>query len=399
MSTIRNIFGGMVQGIRNLCDVWATEMRCIFKDEAMLLFFILLPLGYPLLYSWIYNNETVKEVPVVVVDDSRSGLSREFCRKCDATAEVSVVAYAADMEEAKRMVGEQKARGIYHIPADFATRLNRMEQSRIAVYTDMSLMLTYKAIFQTATAVSGEMNGRIQVSMSGNFTHREDEITMRPLAFHEVAIFNPSEGYGNFILPAVLVLILQQVLLLGIGMLAGTAREHGHYAEYRELRSQGFGTLSVLLGKSLCYFMVFMLVCTYLTVIVPRLFGFVSLAQPLPLLAIMLPYILACIFFAFVVSVLVYQRENVLLIVVFTSIPLLFLSGVSWPQSNMPWLWQCVAWLFPSTFGVRSFVRMNTMGATLADCIVEFRALWVQVAVYFAVACIVVRNRMKDISK
>ena len=112
MSTMRNIFGGMAQGIRNLCDVWATEMRCIFKDEAMLLFFILLPLGYPLLYSWIYNNETVKEVPVVVVDDSRSGLSREFCRKCDATAEVSVVAYATDMEEAKRMVGEQKARGI-----------------------------------------------------------------------------------------------------------------------------------------------------------------------------------------------------------------------------------------------------------------------------------------------
>ena len=390
------MIGNLTHGFRNMCDVWAEEMRRIFHDEGMILFFIVLPLSYPILYSWVYNNEVVRDVPVAVVDDSRSQLSREFIRLCDGTADVEIVGYAADMDEARRMVGEQKVRGIYHIPSDFAIRVNRGEQSPIAVYTDMSLMLNYKAIFQTATSVSTAMNSKIQIKLAGNYTDREDEITTAPLAFHEIAIFNPTGGYGNFILPAVLILILQQVLILGVGLMAGTARENGHYAEYRNMKARGIGTLGTLTGKSLCYFMLFAVICLYLTVIVPRLFSFVSLAQPMDLLAVMLPFVLACIFFAITVSVAVHYRENVLLIVVFTSVPMLFLSGVSWPQSNIPWFWQSISWLIPSTFGIRSFVRMNTMGATLADCMTECRALWAQVAFYFVTAYIVIKFRQKE---
>lgn len=47
--------------------------------------FVLVPLVYPLIYSFIYTNEVVREVPAVVVDDSRSSLSREYLRKVDAT--------------------------------------------------------------------------------------------------------------------------------------------------------------------------------------------------------------------------------------------------------------------------------------------------------------------------
>lgn len=390
------MIGNLAHGFRNMCDVWAEEIRRIFHDEGMILFFIVLPLSYPILYSWVYNNEVVRDVPVAVVDDSRSQLSREFIRLCDGTADVEIVGYAADMDEARRMVGEQKVRGIYHIPSDFAIRVNRGEQSPIAVYTDMSLMLNYKAIFQTATSVSTAMNSKIQIKLAGNHTDREDEITTAPLAFHEIAIFNPAGGYGSFILPAVLILILQQILILGVGLLAGTARENGHYAEYRELRSRGMGAMSVFMGKSLCYFMFLALIGLFLTVIVPRIFSFVTLAQPMDLLAVMLPFVLACIFFAITVSVAVHYRENVLLIVVFTSVPMLFLSGVSWPQSNIPWFWQSISWLIPSTFGIRSFVRMNTMGATLADCMTECRALWAQVAFYFVTAYMVIKFRQKE---
>lgn len=396
MTRIKDMIGNLTHRFRNMCDVWAEEMRRIFHDEGMVLFFIVLPLSYPILYSWVYNNEVVRDVPVVVVDDSRSQLSREFIRLCDGTADVEIVGYAADMDEARRMVGEQKVRGIYHIPSDFAIRVNRGEQSPIAVYTDMSLMLNYKAIFQTATSVSTAMNSKIQIKLAGNHTDREDEITTTPLVFHEIAIFNPTGGYGNFILPAVLILILQQVLILGVGLMAGTSRENGYYAEYCNLKARGIGTLGTLTGKSLCYFMLFALICLYLTVIVPRLFSFVSLAQPMDLLAVMLPFVLACIFFAITVSVAVHYRENVLLIVVFTSVPMLFLSGVSWPQSNIPWFWQSISWLIPSTFGIRSFVRMNTMGATLADCMTEFRALWAQVAFYFVTAYMVIKFRQKE---
>ena len=120
-------------------------------------------------------------------------------------------------------MGKHKVYGVVYLPSDFDTRLNRMEQAHVSVYCNMGLMLTYKAIFQTCTAVAADINSGIQIRLSGNKTNREDELTTAPLSITDVPMFNNTSGYGNFILPAVLVLILQQILLLGIGITYGTA--------------------------------------------------------------------------------------------------------------------------------------------------------------------------------
>ena len=384
----------MAEGISDACQVWWQEMRSSVRDEGVLIFFLLVPLAYPLLYSWIYNNEVVHEVPVVVVDDSRSALSRDFIRRCDASPDVRVLCHAADMEEAKSLLGKQVVSGIYYIPSDFSVRLNSMRQTAVSVYCDMGLMLTYKAVYQAALMVSQEMNAGIQIALSGNYTDREDEVTTRPLDFAEVPIFNPTGGYGNFILPGVLMLILQQTLVLGVGLAAGTARETNRFRELIPVSKHYRGVFRIVMGKAMCYVMIYSVMAAWLTMIVPRIFGFVCLAGPAELLGVLVPYVLACVFFSMTVSCLIRYRENVMLLVVFFSVPLLFLSGVSWPQSNIPWFWQAVSWIFPSTFGVRAFVRTNSMGASLADVVVEYRMLWLQVVVYFCLACGVYRYQI-----
>ena len=142
--------------------VWLHEMRDMFKDEGALLFVILLPLAYPLLYSWIYNNEVVREVPVAIVDNSHSQTSREFVRHVDASSDVRVAAICNNLEEASRLVGQQEVYGIILLPEDFDRQLGRMEQAHVSVYCNMGLMLTYKAIFQPCTAVAADMNAHIQ---------------------------------------------------------------------------------------------------------------------------------------------------------------------------------------------------------------------------------------------
>ena len=73
----------------------------------------------------------------------------------------------------------------------------------------------------------------------------------------------------------------------------------------------------------------------------------------------------------------------------------MFISGaVSWPQASIPGFWQCVSWLFPSTFGIRGYVRINEMGGTLADVLPEYHILWLQALVYFIVACLVYRYQI-----
>ena len=189
------------EGIKDMCYIWAKEMRQSFTDEGVLIFFILVPILYPLLYSWAYSNEVVREVPVAVVDLSHSHQSRQFIRQFDASPETKVAYFCTSLEEARALVGKQVVHGVLYFPTDFQTRTMRMEQTQVGVYCDMSLMLTYKAIYQTATSIASNMNSKIQIALSGNFTDREDEITTQPLAFEEVPLFNPTGGYWTFLIP------------------------------------------------------------------------------------------------------------------------------------------------------------------------------------------------------
>ena len=387
-----SIFHNIYKGIQDACYIWRKEMTQVVKDEGVLIFLIIVPLVYPLLYSWIYNNETVHEVPVCVVDQSHSQLSRQFIRMCDATADVHVKYYAQDLDEAKSLVSRQLVKGIYLIPSSFDADVYGMRQGVVSVYCDMSLMLTYKAVFQSAQLVSMQMGAELQKQLGGHYTTREEVIAARPLDYADVPIFSPGGGYGSFVLPAVLMLILQQTLVLGIGLSAGTERETNPYHNLIPVSDSRYGnTLPIVTGKFMCYLMIYMVMGAWLTAAVPRLFHFPQLATGYSLMCMMLPYILACIFFGMVVSCTVKYRENVMLLVVFVSVPLLFLTGVSWPQSNIPGYWQGVSWLFPSTFGARAYIRLNSMGADLSDVMPELRILWIQTVCYFVLTLCVYR--------
>lgn len=376
--------------------IWWQEMLQVIRDEGVLMFLVIVPLGYPLLYSWIYNNEAVHEVPVVVVDHSYSRLSRQFINDCDASPDVHVAYYAENLDEAKSLVSRQLVKGIYLIPTDFAKRIMRGEQGTISVYCDMSLMLAYKCIYQTAMIEAGRIGAGLSIKKSGNYTKREDTITVQPLAVDDVAMFNPSGGYGSCVLPAVLMLILQQTLALGIGMSAGTSRERNRNGQLIPNDNPHYrGAYRIVCGKALCYAMIATVTSAYLALVIPKLFSFPHLAHRWDLLWMMIPYVLASIFFGMAVSCMVRYRENVMLLMVFVSVPLLFLTGVSWPESSIPGVWQGVSWLFPSTFGVRAFVRVNSMGASIDQVLPEVRILWIQAAAYLGLACLVYRYQFR----
>lgn len=390
----KGFFRKINEGIHDMCHIWAYEMKNTMKDEGVLIFFILVPLLYPILYAWLYNNETVREVPVAIVDHSHSQLSRQFIRQLDASPNVKVAAYCNSVEEAKPLIGKQKAHGIFYFPSDFTNNLYNGKQSHVSIYCDMSILLYYKAIYQAASEISLEMSAQIQKKGSTGITEREDEITVQPLAYEDVPIFNPAGGYASFIIPGVLILILHQTLLLGIGMAAGTARENNRYSDLVPISRHYNGVFRIVLGKSLCYFMIYAATGAFTTLCVPRFFNLTQLIQMDGFIGLMVPFLLSTIFFGMMISCVIRYRENVMLIIVFTSVPLLFLAGISWPQSNIPGAWRAIAALFPSTFGVRGFVRLNTMGATLNDIQFEYQALWIQTAVYFFATCAVYRYQL-----
>lgn len=388
-----------MRSILNIFQIWYRELGNIMRDKGIMIFILFVPLVYPLLYSYVYTNEVVREVPVAVVDESASALSREILRRMDASPDMKVEARCTNMDEARELLRRHRVYGIVRIPSSLTRDLARGEQTTIGLYCDMSSMLYYKALLVTATNVSLEVNKDIKVGhyVTGT-TDRQDEVSKMPIEYDYVPLYNPQSGFAAFLIPPVLMLIIQQTLLLGIGMSAGNSRER-HRGCAIPLHPWYRNPVHIVIGKALPYFMLYIVLALYMFTVVTDMFTLPRLGHYATFVAFVIPYLLACIFLAMTLSAFIYRREDSILLLVFLSVPMLFLSGLSWPAAAMPSFWRYVSYLFPSTFGMNGYVRISAMGASLSDISTEYMALWIQAGVYFLLACWFYRRQILALTR
>jgi len=266
--------------IYDIYYVFRREFYTVFRDHAVIVFFILLTLAYPLVYTYIYSDEVVRDVPVAVVDHSNSSLSREFIRDWGASPNVRIVAHCSDLEQAKILMHEKKIYGILEVPSDFSKSVARGDQAHVALFCDMGALLNYKALLQAASDVAIGMSREIQVEGVPYASRIQQEITTSPVEIAEVKMFNPQSGFASFIIPAVLVLVIQQSLLLGVGTIAGTARDRSRkkwmIPDNRHYRR----AWCIVLGKALLYIPIYFVMGYWVFFIVPRIFGLTQIGNP-----------------------------------------------------------------------------------------------------------------------
>lgn len=386
----------MKRAIFDLFLIFREELRSIFSDATVMVLFFVGTLVYPLLYSWIYNNEVLHDMPVAVVDFSNTPLSRQYTRSLDATPDVSVDYFCTSVHEAHGLLNERKIHGIVLIPSEFGDDIMRQKQTTVSVYADMSSFLYYKGLLAAVNYVSLGMGGEIQVSrlMGGGATLTEAMAAANPVPSIFFPLFNPAGGYASFLIPAVLVLVIHQTLLLGICILAGINREKNGFRLLVPMSEHYHGTIRIIGGKALAYFSIYFMLIFYVLFLVPRWFGLPHIGNPLDLYLFLLPFLFATIFFAMTLSVFFRDRETPMLLLLFLSVPLLFLSGVAWPLENMPAFWRYLAYLFPSTHGVQGFLKINSMGADLSQVRTEYFALSIQIVVYLITTFLLYRHQI-----
>lgn len=352
--------------------IFCSLLRVLAKDQGVLIFCVFVPLFYPLLYSWLYSNETVREVPVVVVDQCCTALSREFIRKVDATADIRIISHAQDVENGRDFIRRRKAYGVIAIPRSFEKDIIAGRQTSVSIYVDMSGMLYYKALLSAATNVALDMGAQIKDAE-------------RAIKYEDVSLYNPQNGFAGFLIPAVLVIVLQQTLILGIGLARGTERERKRFTGIDAIIKVS-DSQRVTLATAGAFLLLYIPISIWVLGIVPKIFSLNAIGNFWELWVFMVPFLLASIFFGISIGALCRQRESIILLVVFTSIPFLFLSGVSWPGSNMPHFWKNISVIIPSTFAVNGYVKLNSMGAHLPEVWTEWRNLWIQAGVWFLLA-------------
>ncbi len=390
-----------ISNIMAMFHIFIDEIKGIFKDRGVVIIVMLATLVYPLLYCSLYKNETLIDVPVAVVDDSHSSLSDKLIREMDATRDLQVTAHLQNMQEAQQWFNEGKIHGIIYIPNDFSKKIHRGEQANISVYSDMSSFLYYRAMVLATNYVTPDMGEKIQVERlnAQGITGEQAEIIADPVPYESTILFNQGMGFASFLMPAILILIIHQTLFFGIGMAAGTAREENRFHELVSSNVHRGGIFRVIIGKSLAFFVLYLFWSVYIIGFIPDLFNLPHIGNPLTLLEFMVPFLLATIFFSLTLSVFNPTRETQMTVLLFFSLILLFLSGISWPQSNINGFWKIFSYLFPATFGIQGYIKINTMGAGIDEIRFEQIGLWIQTAVYFALASVVYFWQIRKSSK
>jgi len=379
-----NFFRQISEGFSNTFRIWMREFQLIFSDVGVMILIFAVPLVYPLLYSFIYYPEVVRDLPIAVVDLSHSADSRQFTRDLDATPDLMVATSSISMDEAISMFKNREVRGIVQIPETFSKDIAMKRQTTISAYADMEFFLYYKALMTGTSFVSLETGNQIQISnlMNEGLTERQAQITAEPVKLVDNAMANQAGGFASYGIPAALILIIQQTLIIAIGILAGTARERHIFGTLVPMDRKKMGTLRLVLGKAAAYFTIYALLCIYMLGMIPEWFGYGQSADLAELIALITPFILSSIFMGLSLSVIFKNRESSMMLYLFTSIPLLFLSGIIWPLSNFGPVWLAVREIFPSSNAIFGYIKMNSLGASIFETRKEIISLWVQTGVY-----------------
>lgn len=372
-----------------LFRVWQREFYLITHDGGVMLFFLFLPLLYPILYTLIYNKELVEEVPFVVIDDCRTPKSRAIVQMADATPQMQLVGYASDMAEARHWLNDKACYGIMHIPGDYSQRLANGEQAVVPFYYDMSLLMRYRSFMEALTDIQIAIGDQERQGLLNDMGEVASGLNVSVIDSQAFILGDVTQGFASFVIPGVLILIIQQSMILGIVMLCGTSRD-------RRRQNKGIDALAIkapigatILGKMLCYVVIYTPLTIYMLHFVPLMFGLPHVGNVVDIMLFVVPFLTASAFMGMVLQWFVSERETSFLVIVFTSLIFLFLSGLTWPRYAMDFPWQQLSALIPATWGVEGFVNINTNSATLTHVSPPYIALWLLTATYFVIAYLI----------
>ena len=336
------------------------EAKYIFRDKAVFFSFVIVAIAVSFLYTYLYSEETLQKLPIGVVDEDNTAQSRQLLRMIDANSGVAIYSSYLNLSEAQKAFQQEKIRGIVTIPKGFSRDLQRGEQPSISVYADASYMLYYKQVLTAAKISATYLNAGVEMKRSsaqGKLPTQAREEAM-PVSAKVVSLYNPSSGYATFLIPMVFVIIFQTTILTAVGILGGTMREGNKLRRIYPNSNSFWGALPIVMGKATTYLGSMLILLIILGIVMP-LFGIPMRSTMLTTMVFMTPFILSIVFMGLCLLNFLRRREDAIMLIMYTSLPAMMLTGFSWPSVAMPEWLNVISYVVPTTLGAKGFTSIT----------------------------------------
>lgn len=366
----------------NFWELLQHELRAIFSNQAILLIVFGGVLFYSFLYPLPYAEQIPREQRVVVVNLDNSQLSRRLERMVDATPQVQIERRAYSIDEAKEILIEEKMAGILVIPEHFYRDLLLGKRPTLSFAGDASYFLVYGTVLEGMAGAGATLAAEIKVRrmvMSGQVLSLAAE-QYNAIHLNLRSVFNPTMGYVNYVIPAVFILILHQTLVMGAGILGGTQNEE---------RLQGkdsywlrVSPLKLVLVRTFIFVAIYWLLCMYYFGFSFEFYGIPHHASFAELNLLILPFLLGAALLGVSLGLILPRRELVTLLVLLSSMPLIFASGFVWPIESVPQLLVEILQYIPVLPAIKMFIGLNQMGGDFIRLLPIWKQMWICVLIY-----------------
>lgn len=352
------------------------EWRRLLGNRSAFTILVLAPLVYGLFYPQPYLNQILRELPIAVVDNDMSDISRQIVETLDASGAVRVVSRPRTLAEAREEIDQGLVFAAVDVPPGTERDLLKGINVHIPAYADATYLFIFRS---TASGVAAAIS-----ALSSDLTSRggrtDGSLVKAKLAGASPAdillqpVFNPVGGYASYIVPAAFILILQQTLLVGAAMLACGRRE-------------GPGsTLAGVAGRGFAHVTIYLPALAFYLIVLPRVYGFSTLGHIPELFALAALFLLATSFLGQAVGTMLTKTENATLVLLATGLPQFFTTGFAWPREAIPDAALALGHVFPAGFAIDGLVRINQLGASLREVAVDWTGLSALTLVYFGLA-------------
>jgi ABC-2 type transport system permease protein len=382
--------------MKQVLTVFRDEFRRIFALRPVFAVLIVGSAFYAVFYPQPYLNEALRNVPIAIVDGDGTSVSRELARRIDATSDIAVTLVLPDLVSAQREVYARKIFGILVIPKNFERDLLHGRASPIALYADASYFLVYQRVSGGVTAVARTVGAEVEAArlIGIGVDPVLANAASDPMQLTAVPLFNPQGGYATYVLPGAFVLLLQQILLMGVGLLGALP---GPVPAENATDCPPPGPFATVAGKMLAYLLLEAVILPLYLIALPYFYGLPRLGGVVPILIFAVPFVLSVSGLGLVVAAIFKNPLSVQLVLAAIGLPFFFLAGFAWPTEVIPPAVHMASLLVPSTSAINGFTRLAQLGAPLADVRAEFLMLWGLALFYGGIVWILeVRRRRPD---
>ena len=384
--------------ILRLLKVAFAEWKLFYTDPAAVLLLVVAGVLYAFYYPTPYINQTVTKVPVAVVDLDNTVMSRQLIQMAAASQQVNVKSVYAEMQEAEAAMAREEIFGFMVIPENMEKDIRGNHPVSVNIFTHGAYVMLHGAIgtaFSTCALTLGATHKVKQIALSKKVPSTSAMAMRDPIPISIQTLFNSSGSYSNYVVPSVLVVILQQSLIIGICVLGGSRAHRRFRRRFRDSVVENETAGIRYFGRSLAYFLHYCSFILFYHCIIYNIFDFPRRGEILPMAVFSLVFLASVINLGMVVSQVFLRRESSMQLCLYLSIAILFLANFSWPSYLMPRWMVSISYILPSTFAVPAWLSIEQMGADIYEVAPRLYQLAIQAIVYLFLGLLLTRARDK----